>query len=571
METESPYMPVVLKTPKSAFEVGAPFAPTLFLPVSVGLLPFVRGMLLNLDNPRYWLGTDAEIEAARVAIRLQASEAVKTQADVCGTPLEWGALFSGRGGVLGVEQGEGLPVPPWEFTAQYIEEALWLLYRTEGSEMTWIPITELPKGDQGEPGADGADGVDGVDGADGADGVDGADGADGEPGLIMYQQISNRFIDGSAPYGVMFTGQYFLQNRIEGTFEPQGEVFDFGLPVYAPQGLPGEQGIPGEQGVPGEGLTVITQQPSTLPSVQDRRLWYYVALEVVAVYQDLLETVNSEAFPAFARTLYRAASFFAPVQQMYDLFGGLTPEMEEAMRGTAAQLVAANILYCEWMNHVKLSNSEIQLISTALGDPRDTIDNTALAGECLAAAVMWCAASTAAESEQLRNLIKSMRLKAVGLDELPPDPALPCAPVVEQWQHVIDLTIDNGGLLSGIVGWGGQARYVPGKGWQANVDYDIFGVRLEFPASCELTEIEVLFSDAIPRVYNLWSGGAVGQSPVIVAYEEPEFPQAYLALRWVAQPGTLVVATIAVSSFLDVGDTTMARISLAGNGLNPFM
>lgn len=130
MDTESPYMPVVLKTPKSALEVGAPFAPTLLLPVSVGLLPFVRGMLLNLDNARYWLGTDAEIDAARVAIRLQASETVKTQAEVCGTPLEWGALFRALSPMLQELQGEGLPPPPWEFRLDIREGIYWLQYRT---------------------------------------------------------------------------------------------------------------------------------------------------------------------------------------------------------------------------------------------------------------------------------------------------------------------------------------------------------------------------------------------------------------------------------------------------------
>lgn len=126
------YKPRVLDTAKPVQEVGLNFSPTFFLPVTLGTIKFIRGMLDYLDEPIFWEGTESEVEAVREVIRRQIAEPIKTQAQVCGAE-SYGADYRViLEDILQSQQGGGLPPPPWEFRVVPQEDGSVLLqYRTE--------------------------------------------------------------------------------------------------------------------------------------------------------------------------------------------------------------------------------------------------------------------------------------------------------------------------------------------------------------------------------------------------------------------------------------------------------
>lgn len=124
------YSPILLKQPKNAQEMGTEFVPIFFLPVTLETVRLIRGTLEFLDEPIIWQGTSAEVEAARDVLRKQIAEPVRTQAEVCGEPAAWGAMFRALGAMLQERQGESLPPPPWEFRVDIRDGDYWLQFRT---------------------------------------------------------------------------------------------------------------------------------------------------------------------------------------------------------------------------------------------------------------------------------------------------------------------------------------------------------------------------------------------------------------------------------------------------------
>lgn len=110
-----PYRVNVISTPKPVEEVGTDFVPTFFLPVTLGTIGFIRGMLSYLAYSNFWQGTEEEIQQAIQVIERQISEPIKTASEICGS-VSYGADFR----ILPLDlmqslQGELLPPPPWEF------------------------------------------------------------------------------------------------------------------------------------------------------------------------------------------------------------------------------------------------------------------------------------------------------------------------------------------------------------------------------------------------------------------------------------------------------------------------
>lgn len=129
------YRPKLLATPKQANEVGTNFVPTFFLPVTLETVKFIRGALWFLDEDFFWEGTDEEKATARDIIRKQVAEPVKTALEICGEQQEVGANFREFQEFLQAMQGNGLPVPPWEFRldirGEPPNEEYWLQFRTD--------------------------------------------------------------------------------------------------------------------------------------------------------------------------------------------------------------------------------------------------------------------------------------------------------------------------------------------------------------------------------------------------------------------------------------------------------
>ena len=138
------YRPMVFQTPKEAGEVGTSFVPTFFLPTTVEMARFIKGMLEYVYDKDLWSGTDEQVRNTLSIIALQIGEVLKTQGEVCGSQ-SWGADFRivdhDR---LEVMQGLGLPTPPWEFRTRQDEgSAVALEYRSIQEGGAWRTIGNL--------------------------------------------------------------------------------------------------------------------------------------------------------------------------------------------------------------------------------------------------------------------------------------------------------------------------------------------------------------------------------------------------------------------------------------------
>lgn len=116
------YSPLLFKKPIPATELGATFAPSLFLEVDETLLALMFGMLEYLDDERYYSGTPEEVEVALQVIRGMLGARVMTQAQICGSGVQWGANFRFNGNLIEAQQGEGLPPPPWDIRTTELED-----------------------------------------------------------------------------------------------------------------------------------------------------------------------------------------------------------------------------------------------------------------------------------------------------------------------------------------------------------------------------------------------------------------------------------------------------------------
>lgn len=117
----------------------------LYLRVNLATLAWLRAVL-SYAVDRYWfVGTEAEIEAAVEALHEQVSEPALRKEDICGdeTPIQWGAEFrirtdEGGASIFQARQGEGLPAPMWEFRIDERDGVRWLQFRTEGGGGLWV-------------------------------------------------------------------------------------------------------------------------------------------------------------------------------------------------------------------------------------------------------------------------------------------------------------------------------------------------------------------------------------------------------------------------------------------------
>lgn len=125
------YRPRLFDTPKPVGEVGATFAPTFFLPVTLNTVALIRGALSWFLETGVWQGTESEIEEVFEVIMSQRATPVMTQAEVCGMPEPMGASFRFNGGYIEVMQDLDLPPPEWEFRGTEQEDGSILIeYRT---------------------------------------------------------------------------------------------------------------------------------------------------------------------------------------------------------------------------------------------------------------------------------------------------------------------------------------------------------------------------------------------------------------------------------------------------------
>lgn len=117
---------------KSALDIGSwPVSNALFLPVTHGTLPFIRGLLSVAADDYFLEGTEPEKEAAIQTLLEQASEPALTTEQICEVVSPWGAEFRTLDGVLLEErQLESYPPPPWVFRIELRDGLYYLQFRS---------------------------------------------------------------------------------------------------------------------------------------------------------------------------------------------------------------------------------------------------------------------------------------------------------------------------------------------------------------------------------------------------------------------------------------------------------
>lgn len=145
----SPYTPKVVQSPIPASEVPAwnPEADS-FVRVNVHTYPLLMGIASLVAERQFFEGTEEQITVAVNAMLEQTSEVILHKEDICDTPTPWGAAFrirrdEGGGGVFEVMQGEGLPVPPWEFRDRVEGGAHNIEYRSVEGGGAFIPLLSI--------------------------------------------------------------------------------------------------------------------------------------------------------------------------------------------------------------------------------------------------------------------------------------------------------------------------------------------------------------------------------------------------------------------------------------------
>lgn len=114
----------------------------LYLPVMLRTVPMLRALLKYAADTYWFIGTDTERQTAVDTILEQASERALTKDEICGEqpPELWGAMFrivrdEGGASIFQAMQGEGLPVPPWEFRFDIRDGVRWLQFRSIGANV----------------------------------------------------------------------------------------------------------------------------------------------------------------------------------------------------------------------------------------------------------------------------------------------------------------------------------------------------------------------------------------------------------------------------------------------------
>ena len=130
------YNPSLLKHKIPASEVGANFAPTLFIPFDPRLLPLMFGFMEYANNREYFTGTEQEIADALDVIQEQLGVTPLTQQEVCGSSSNWGIDLRFSGDQIQTRQGEPYPPPPYTVEAnENSEGGIEIRYKTVESDV----------------------------------------------------------------------------------------------------------------------------------------------------------------------------------------------------------------------------------------------------------------------------------------------------------------------------------------------------------------------------------------------------------------------------------------------------
>lgn len=555
----------IAKSAQSAADVGDWAELDYYLRVSRGLGPAIRGGAAAFEDRRLWSGTEEEIARAITAV----SEFVQQP----------GVLLS-AGGVEDVE-------------LQTTEEGGRLEYRVkiDGEWSGWRDAGPLPEGPEGPEGPQGPDGLQvELSATHPLDAGDlpvpnlldffwryAAPGAEWQllerlaaptvEGETLLTFINLRWLV-AGPLAQL-EGQYMVWDASSEAWEPSGAWFELGPLLEAPQGIQGEEGPQGIQGEKGDiGPPGIQGEPGagyiTTAGQYAYRDWMWISLQMVKHVAEMWRAWYTQIEIALLTEFYRIATAYVTtlvpnLPALLTLFGAADPaynadtfEDEEVIES------AAQMLYCQLVNHQTLTEYELSVIVDELGDPGEHSVNVADADKFLASTVPWLFAQETNGAQWMLSSVRQLQVMALSVASKP-DWELPCTPVIEDWSVVFDFVTEEP-AEEWLLYVGEWSSYLYGV-------FSPFGqVRIRYPmgAAYQITTVEIV-----------WSQYAAADPNLIVkmgGYEE-YFPL-YVGEFEVWRLNDLEIITDFLEIDLKVGGGSGAycvvnRVSIAGVGERP--
>lgn len=452
MAPRAPRNPWVYPRPMSASRVIPPAGVVVYYPMLREWVPFVRGLMVVLENREHWSGSESEIDAALNAL-------IDLRSTLTLSELE---------ATEGVEDVE-IQVTPEGNALEYRIKLL-------GEWGEWRAAGLLPAGPQGEQGPQGPQGEAGDNGLSvelsATHPVDG--GNQPVPNLLdfywryvepganwqLLERLAAPTVEGEtlvtfinlrwlvAGPLAQLEGQYMVWDASTSTWVPSGNWFALGPQLEAPQGEPGPQGEQGEQGEPGPmGLQGLQGEPGegyvSSSGQYAYRDWQWIALHIVrhnaAAWKAALDGPIASTFIELYRVATAYVTTLIPgLPQFMEWAGVASPQYDAAVFEDEAIIEeAAKLLYCQLVNHQAMTAYELDLIAAELGDPGQHSTNVVHAAKLLAATTPWLFQQEVNGADWFRASLRKLQVVALS-QAIKPDWQLACTPTVEDWQFVDD-------------------------------------------------------------------------------------------------------------------------------------
>lgn len=451
MPPKEPRNPWVYPRPMSASRVLPAAGAVVYYPMDRNLVPFVRGLIGVLQRREHWSGTEEEIDAVLNAlVDLRAAdtldeleiaegvEDVEIQVSPAGTRLEYRVQIAGQwtswrdGGELPSgpvgPAGEAGPTGPTGANGQEVE-----LSATHPLDGGGLPVPNIVDVFWRYVGAAQWSLLERLT----------APSVQGDQ-LLTYVQ-PRWLVAGNLAQP---EGRFMVWDASAEQWVPSGNWFEIGDLLTAPAGPQGEQGEPGPvgpvgptgsqglQGEPGSGYVTTSGQYAY-------RDWMWIAEWIVranaeqwiAWYENPLTDFLVESYRL---GLSRIATIIPSMENWLAVLGAASPAYgPEIFEDEEVIEAAAQLLYCQLVNHQTMTNFDLATILAALGEPGEHSVNVADADKLLACTTPWLFSLQTNGADWFRASLRELQVIALSQAQKP-DWQLACTPVIEDWQSIDD-------------------------------------------------------------------------------------------------------------------------------------
>lgn len=224
-----------------------------------------------------------------------------------------------------------------------------------------------------------------------------------------------------------------LRNPATGEYEPLGDVFDLGVPLFGPMGPAGPAGPTGPSG-PAGNITVI-HSPLNIPLMSETKSWSYLSLMEARFWASWAYNMATQNPIGIVAVTYRGYLGSVPYLSDFilDAISGISLDHLANLQDAGIIEEAAKSIYCKWINYPALSDTDLVIIRDTYrdevnGDLATALNNGAKTKELIC---HLCFDNAVREKDVLRARIAANRAGIVSIPagSLPDYGYLPCTPL----------------------------------------------------------------------------------------------------------------------------------------------